>query len=179
MSKLAVDRLVEEVQDELVTFLQSGTIAEKDVVSTLDFTDLKIDDFARLKRIHFALSDPVVDFVEKLPERIRSIKTANQRERVHTRGEVRGRIDWNRTTKLRHTDSYGDRTLFACESPYVEYNIPENLALKRLLWVVHRTAERELTSFNYGWRRDQWSDEQLRVFRRLYSRNPPQPYPRR
>jgi len=90
MSKLAVDRLVDEVQDELVTFLQSGTIAEADVVSTLDFTDLEIDDFARLKRIHFCLSDPVVDFVEKLPERVRSIKTANQRERVHTRGEVRG-----------------------------------------------------------------------------------------
>lgn len=171
MSKLAVDRLVGEVQDELVTFLQSGTIAEADVVSTLDFTDLEIDDFARLKRIHFCLSDPVVGFVKKLPERVRSIKTANQRERVHTRGEVRGSIDWNQTTKLRHTDSYGDRTVFACESPYVEYDIPENLVLKRLLWVVHRTAERELANFDYGWRRDQWSDEKLRGFRRLYSRN--------
>ncbi|WP_121821047.1 hypothetical protein [Halostella salina] len=171
MSKLAVDRLVGEVQDELVTFLQSGTIAEEDVVSTLDFTDLEIDDFARLKRIHFCLSDPVVDFVEKLPERVRSIKTANQRERVHTRGEIRGSIDWNQTTKLRHTDSYGDRTVFACESPYVEYDIPENLVLKRLLWVVHRTVERELASFDYAWRREQWSDDQMREFRRLYSRN--------
>lgn len=171
MSKLAVDRLIGEVQDELVTFLQSGTVAEEDVVSTLDFTDLEIDDFARLKRIHFCLSDPVVDFVEKLPERVRSIKTANQRERVHTRGEVRGSIDWNQTTKLRHTDNYGDRTVFACESPYVEYDIPENLVLKRLLWVVHRTAERELASFDYGWRHEQWSDEKLREFRRLYSRN--------
>ena len=93
MSKLAVDRLIEEVQSELITFLQSGTIAESDVVSTLDFTDLDIDDFARLKRIHYCLSDPVVDFVEKLPERVRSIKTANQRERVQTRGEIRGSID--------------------------------------------------------------------------------------
>jgi hypothetical protein len=171
MSKLAVDRLVGEVQDELVTFLQSGTIAEADVVSTLDFTDLEIDDFARLKRIHFCLSDPVVDFVEKLPERVRSIKTANQRERVHTRGEVRGSIDWNQTTKLRHTDSYGDRTVFACESPYVEYDIPENLVLKRLLWIIRRTVERELGCFDYGWRRDQWSDDRMREFRRLYSRN--------
>lgn len=171
MSKLAVDRLVGEVQDELVTFLKSGTIAEEDVVSTLDFTDFAIDDFARLKRIHFCLSDPVVDFVEKLPERVRSIKTSNQRERVHTRGEVRGSIDWNQTTKLRHTDSYGDRTVFACESPYVEYDIPENLVLKRLLWVVYRTAERELVSFDYGWRHAKWSDEQIRNFTRLYARN--------
>jgi hypothetical protein len=171
MSKLAVDKLVGEVQNELVTFLQSGTIAEEDVVSTLDFTDLEIDDFARLKRIHFCLSDPVVDFVEKLPERVRSIKTANQRERVQTRGEIRGSIDWNQTTKLRHTDSYGDRTVFACESPYVEYDIPENLVLKRLLWVINRTVERELSSFDYGWRHDQWSDDQIREFSRLYSRN--------
>ena len=89
MSKLAVGRLVGEVEDELVTFLQLGTIAEADVVLTLDFTDLEIDDFARLERIYFCLSDPVVDFVEKLPERVRSIKTANQRERVHTRGKHR------------------------------------------------------------------------------------------
>lgn len=171
MSKLAVDRLIGEVQSELVTFLQSGTIAESDVVSTLDFTDLDIDDFARLKRIHYCLSDPVVDFVEKLPERVRSIKTANQRERVQTRGEIRGSIDWNQTTKLRHTDSYGDRTIFACESPYVEYDLPENLVLKRLLWVIHRTADRELSSFDYGWRREQWSDEQIRGFDRLYARN--------
>lgn len=171
MSKLSVDRLVEEVQAELVTFLQSGTIAEEDVVSTLDFTDLEIDDFARLKRIHFCLSDPVVDFVEKLPERVRAIKTANRRKRVHTRGEVRGRVDWNRTTKLRHTDNYGDRTMFACESPYVEYDIPENLVLKRLLWIVRHTVERELSSFDYGWRRDAWSDEQIRTFTRLCSRN--------
>lgn len=171
MSKIPVERLVEEVQSELVTFLQSGTIAEQDVVSTLDFTDLDIDDFARLKRIHFCLSEPVTDFVEALPDRVRSIKTSNQRERVHTRGEIRGSIDWNQTTKLRHTESYGDRTLFACESPYVEYDIPENLVLKRLLWLIHRTAEQELSNFDYAWRRDQWSDDQIQDFLLLYSRN--------
>lgn len=171
MSKLGYDRLVREVQDELVTFLQAGTVAEEDVVSTLDFTELDIDDFARLKRIHFCLSDPVVDFVKQLPARVRHIKTATQRERVHTRGEVRGSVDWNRTTKLRHTDSYGDRTVFACESPYVEYDIPENLVLKRLLWIVERTVDQELSTFDYEWRREQWSDEQIRQFRRLYSQN--------
>lgn len=171
MSKLPVETLVGEVQDELVTFLQSGTIAEREVVSTLDFTDLEIDDFARLKRIHFCLSDSVVEFIEKLPDRIRGIKTATQRERVHRRGEVRGSIDWNATTKARHTESIGDRSLFACESPYVEYDIPENLVLKRLLWVVYRTANQELAEFDHGWRRDKWSDEDIRQFGRTYSRN--------
>jgi len=61
--------------------------------------------------------------------------------------------------------------MFVCESPYVEYDIPENLVLKRLLWIVHRTVERELESFDYGWRREQWSDDRMREFRRLYSRN--------
>lgn len=171
MSKLSVDRLVEEVQSELVTFLQSGTIGEQEVVSTLDFTDLDIEDFDRLKRIHFCLSDPVVEFIEKLPDRVRSIKTSNQPERVHTRGEIRGRIDWNQTTKLRHSTSYGDRTLFACESPYAEYDIPENLVLKRLLWEIQRTAQRELAEFDYAWRKEQWSDDQIQDFTYLYSQN--------
>ena len=171
MSKLSVDRLVEEVQSELVTFLQSGTIGEEDVVSTLDFTDLDIEDFDRLKRIHFCLSDPVVKFVGTLPDRVRSIKTSNQRERVHTRGEIRGRIDWNQTTKLRHSTSYGDRTLFACESPYAEYDIPENLVLKRLLWELQRTAQRELSEFDYAWRKEQWPDDQIQDFTYLYSQN--------
>lgn len=171
MSKLPAETLVERVQSELVTFLQSGTIGETDVVSTLDFTSLEIEDFSRLKRIHFCLSDPVVQFVEKLSNRVRSIKTANQRERIHTRGEIRGSIDWNQTTKLRHTESYGDRTLFACESPYVEYDIPENLVLKRLLWIVRYTAERELSNIDYAWRREQWPDEQIQDYLRLYSNN--------
>lgn len=171
MSKLSVDRLVKEVEAELVTFLQSGTIAERDVVSTLDFTDLEIDDFARLKRIHYCLSDSVVDFVEKLPERVRSIKTSSQRERITSRGEIRGSVDWNQTTKLRHTESYGDRTLFACETPYEEYDTPENLVLKKLLWLVHRTTSRELERFNYDWRREQWSADDIREFDLLYSRN--------
>lgn len=171
MGKLSVDQLVEEVQAELVTFLQSGTIGEEDVVSTLDFTDLDIEDFDRLKRIHFCLDDRVVEFVEKLPNRVRSIKTSNQRERVHTRGEIRGSIDWNQTTKLRYSTNYGDRTVFACESPYAEYDIPENLVLKRLLWEIQRTAQRELTEFDYAWRREQCSDDQIQDFILLYTQN--------
>jgi hypothetical protein len=171
MSKLAVSSIVEDVQSELVTFLQSGTIAEQDVISTLDFTDLEIDDFNRLKRIHFSLSDPVVAFVEQLPNRIRSIKTATQRERIRTRGEIRGSIDWNETTKMRHAESIGDRSAFACESPYVEYDIAENLVLKRLLWLLHRTATQELVEFDYDWRRNQWSDEKIRRFTHIYNRN--------
>ncbi len=171
MSKLAVETLIEDVQSELVAFFQSGTIAEHDIVSTLDFTDLEIDEFSRLKRIHFCLSEPVVEFIDQLPDRIRGIKTATQRERVNTRGEIRGSIDWNQTTKLRHAESIGDRSVFACESPYVEYDIPENLVLKRLLWVIHRTATQELGEFDYEWRHAQWSDEDIRQFDRLYNRN--------
>jgi hypothetical protein len=171
MSKFPVARLTEEVQSELVTFLRSGTIAERDVISTLDFTDLEIDQFSRLKAIHFCLSDPVVEFVDALPDRVRSIKTASQRERNQTRGEVRGAIDWNQTTKLRQTESYGDRTLFACESPYVEYDIPENLVLKRLLWQIKRVVSQDLSRFDYSWRRDAWADEAIEAFERLYARN--------
>jgi hypothetical protein len=137
MSRLGETELATYVRDELVTFLRDGTINEQRVTETLDITDLQIENIDRLKRIHFCLSDPVVEYVDELQERIRRIKTANQRERVATRGEVRGKIDWEETLKHRYSDSVGDRSHFTCETPYTEYNIGENLVLKKLLWTIH------------------------------------------
>ena len=111
----------------------------------MDFTALDIADFDRLKRIHFCLSKQVVEFVRKLPERLRRIKTVTQRESQTSRNEVRGAINWNQTLKLRSTSSYGDRSVFACETPAVAYDIHENRVLKKLLSVIEQTISRDLT----------------------------------
>lgn len=173
MSRIGEAELASRVRDELVTFLRNGTINEQRVTQTLDITDLQIENIDRLKRIHFCLSEPVIDYVKKLQERLRRVKTANQRERVATRGEVRGKIDWEETLKHRYSDSVGDRSRFTCETPYTEYNISENLVLKKLLWVIHTTVESDLSEIDYEWRKqeDKWPEERISMFERLYSRN--------
>lgn len=171
MTKLSRAALTEAVQEELVTYLRSGTVNERSVTRMLDISGLGIEDLNRLKRIHFCLSDDVVEFVQSLQGRLRRIKTANQREREVTRGEVRGSIDWQATTRLRYSEAAGDRTKFACKTPYTEYDIAENLVLKKLLWVIHSTVQDDLSKIDYEWRRDPWPAEQITAFDRIYARN--------
>lgn len=171
MTKLGEQQLATHVRDELVSFLRNGTINERQVAKTLDITDLEIENLDRLKRIHFCLSDPVVEFVDQLQDRLRRIKTANRRQRVTTRGEVRGRVDWQETTRLRYSESVGDRSRFACETPYTEYDIPENLVLKKLLWTIHTTVNTDLSEIDYEWRTNKWPSERIADFNRLYARN--------
>ncbi|PAU85157.1 hypothetical protein CK500_00340 [Halorubrum salipaludis] len=171
MNKLGRQALVDGVQQELVTYLRNGTVNDRAVARWLDITDLNIENLDRLKRIHFCLSDDVVEFAAQLQERLRRVKTANQREREITRGEVRGAVDWPATTRLRYADQSGDRTKFACKTPYTEYNIDQNLVLKKLLWTIHSTVDEDIAAIEYDWRTDAWSDEQIAAFDRTYGRN--------
>ncbi|KOX95424.1 hypothetical protein AMR74_14815 [Halorubrum tropicale] len=171
MSKLSRAALTDAVQEELVTYLRNGTINERSVTRALDISGLGIENLNRLKRIHFCLSDDIVEFVEALQGRLRRVKTANQREREVTQGEVRGGIDWQATTRLRYSEAAGDRTQFACKTPYTEYDIPENLVLKKLLWVIHSTVQDDLSNIDYEWRTNAWPTERITRFDRIYARN--------
>jgi len=133
-SRTPPDELVAETASEFVTFLRKGNINERQISERIDFGGLEIDDFRRLKRVHFVLSDPVIKFVEQLPQRIRQIKKETQRSQKVTRGEVEGRIDWGATTKFRNSQSYGDNTLFVCNTPYAEYDTPENSCSEEIAW---------------------------------------------
>lgn len=171
MTKVSRTTLVDTVQEELITYLRNGTINERSVARTLDVTDLNIENLDRLKRIHFCLSDDVVSFIDGIQEQLRRIKTANQREREFTRGEVRGGIDWQATTRRRFTEAAGDRTRFACKTPYTEYDIAENLVLKKLLWVVHSTVQADISDIDYEWATTVWSKDRIAMFDRTYGRN--------
>ncbi|MFC7216011.1 hypothetical protein ACFQO4_18230 [Saliphagus sp. GCM10025334] len=171
MSRLGRTALVDSVQEELITYLRNGTINQQAVTQCLDITDLNIENLDRLKRIHFCLSDEVVGFVKALQGRLRRIKTANQREREVTRGEVRGGIDWPATTRLRYGDQSGDRTRFACKTPYTEYNIDENLVLKKLIWTIHSTVNEDIATIDYDWRTSAWPDDRIAMLDRVYARN--------
>lgn len=168
---LSASELVNATTEELSTYLRSGTLNTHVLTQSLDYEGLDIDDWERLKRIHFCLANPVHDFVTVLPDRVRRIKTEHQREHIHTQGEVRGSINWSATLRNRSESGYADRSRFVCNNPYTEYDIPENRVLKRLLWAIHRTVTNDLETVEYDWRRRYWTDDQLAQFDRLYNQN--------
>jgi len=168
---LTADALVDATTEELATYLRSGAINPRALTQSLDYEGLDIDDWDRIKRIHFCLSEDVHNFISKLPERVRRIKTENQREHVDTQGEVRGSINWSGTLRTWSDSGYADKSRFVCDTPYTEYDIAENRVLKRLLWHVHRTVTTDLRGVEYDWRRQYWTDDQIDHFDRLYKQN--------
>ncbi len=168
---LAAKELVNATSEELSTYLQSGALNTQALTHSLDYEGLDIEDWERIKRIHFCLADDVHDFITALPDRVRRIKTEHQRENIYTQGEVRGSINWSATLRTRSETGYADRSRFVCNTPYTEYDIAENRVLKRLLWHIHRTVTDELQNVKYDWRYDFWTDDQLASFDRLYKQN--------
>lgn len=168
---LTRDALVTATSEELLTYLRSGTLNTHALTRSLDYDGLDIADWDRLKRIHFCLADDVHEFVTKLPERLRRIKTENQHEHVSTHGEIRGSIDWSSTLRTWSDTGYADRSRFVCDTPYTEYDIAENRVLKRLLWHIYRTVKTDLRDIDYDWRREYWSDDRIESFTRRYSQN--------
>lgn len=168
---LTATELVNATTEELSTYLRSGTLNTHALSHSLDYEGLDIDDWDRIKRIHFCLASTVHDFVTALPDRVHRIKTEHQREDIHTQGEVRGSINWSATLRTRSETGYADRSRYVCNTPYTEYDIPENRVLKRLLWEIHRTVTNDLEAVEYDWRREYWTDDQLARFDRLYNQN--------
>lgn len=168
---LTAEALVEATTEELATYLRSGALNTRTLAQSLDYEGLDIDDWERIKRIHFCLSEAVHDFIDALPERVRRIKTENQREHIDTRGEIRGSIDWSSTLRTWSDSGYADRTRFVCDTPYTEYDISENRVLKRLLWHIHRTVTTDLRGVEYDWRQQYWATDQIDRFSRLYKQN--------
>ncbi|MFC4540802.1 hypothetical protein ACFO5R_02525 [Halosolutus amylolyticus] len=169
--KLTADDLVDATTEELLTYLRTGALNTQALTHSLNYEGLDIEDWDRLKRIHFCLTDDVHNFITALPDRVRRIKTEHQREHLQTRGEIRGSINWGSTLRVQSETGYADRSQFVCNTPYTEYDIPENRVLKRLLWEIHRTVTKELQSIEYEWRRENWTDDQLTQFTRLYKQN--------
>ena len=170
MVKTPPEQLASYVTDELVTYLGSGRLNEFVLTSTIDFSGLDIEDLDQLKQLHFVLSDAVVEFIRKLPERLRRVKSVNQRTSRLERGAVRGKIDWQGTLQTRAKTGFNDRTLFVVDRPEVEYDIPENRVLKKLLAVIAEPLARDIEGTAQEWRAA-WDDADIVRLQRTLANN--------
>ncbi|WP_136687454.1 hypothetical protein [Halorhabdus amylolytica] len=171
MSSSESDSLVDEIVEDLTPYLNGGSISRAELNRDLEYEGLDIDNFDRLKDIHFALSESVVEFVEDLPYRLRRISTEHGRVKSESKGEIHGSVDWDRTFERRYEQNPDDPTLFVCNTPVAEYDLPENLVLRKLVEIVSDIVTSELTEIDYDWRTGRWSDELITRFQRTRSKN--------
>jgi hypothetical protein len=150
ISKITPEEMLEEIGGKLIVYLKNGTL---NMDSFLNKIDMNIDDMDQLLRIHFLLKDKVRKFIEKLPNRIRNIKTSTQKINRQLKGEVRGKIDWQETIRYRCNTNYKDSTTFVCQQTNKDFNIKENLVLKKLLNIIHSIIFQDLDASpeNYSW----------------------------
>ncbi|WP_435317942.1 hypothetical protein [Haloarchaeobius sp. TZWSO28] len=160
MSKTPAHELRELVAEELITYLGEGVLNRDQYAESLDYSGIEIEDFDQLKKLHFVLHGDVVEYIDRLPDRLRRIKTITRQQTETVRGEVRGTVNWQQTTRERGSLGYNDPTLFVVSNPEVEYDIPENRVLKKLLSVIAEPLTEDVESVDRDWR-EQWDDQDI------------------
>ena len=158
--KISAEEMLEEISDELIVYLKQGSIK---IDSFLKKLDLNINNLDQLLRIHFLLKPKVKNFIEELPYLIRNIKTSTQKNNREVNGEIRGRIDWQATIAHRSKSNFTDKSRFVCQQVDKDFNIKENLVLKKFLNILDEILINDLNSSwsDYQWLSDWFSSDGL------------------
>jgi len=170
-------QLIDAVSENLFAYVMHGEIAEQQIFDDLKPTGLdeRFESFEALVDLHFLLRPEVVDFVEMLPQRLRSIKTQTQNVQTTARGKITGRVDWESTIRRRYSKAPNDRSLFVCDNRHESYDIDENIVLKRFLSTVYTTLDdcEMYLEREYDWVTDRWKENLTLVdrMRDLFERN--------
>jgi hypothetical protein len=169
--------ILEQLTQDVLAYVMRGGFPESAVARSIkpEGLDERFAEYETLLDLHFVLKDDVVAFVRELDARLRSVRTETERVSRTRRGTVDGRIDWAATTKRRYSGNPSDRALFVCENRSEDYDIPENVVLKRLLSVVYTTldAAEEYLNGDYEWVRETWKGDPQLIgdLRRVMERN--------
>lgn len=123
--------IINKLKDYLQLYLFKGIGFPENGINKL--FDLKENELNTLKSVHFFLSSELNDFIEILPQLMRNLSHSTSKEKIISKGVIRGKIDWNKTFKIRYSQGYNDLSLFACNLPSKSYDLCENQLLKFLL----------------------------------------------
>ncbi|MFB6178609.1 MAG: hypothetical protein ABEI77_02660 [Halorientalis sp.] len=160
------EQLLDQLTQDILSYAMYGAFPERDIAAAIkpDELDERFEEYELLLDLHFVLQDEVTDFVRELPQHIRSIRTETRNVSRTKRGAIDGRIDWSSTIKQRYSQSPNDRGLFVCTNRSEDYDIPENIVLKRLLAIIYGTltAAESYLRADYEWVQETWrGDEDL------------------
>ncbi|WP_440769187.1 hypothetical protein [Natronorubrum sp. DTA28] len=171
------DDLLEQVTEDILAHVMNGSFPERELAQSIkpEQLDERFEEYELLLDLHFILKSDVVDFVRDLSTHLRSLRTETRTTSRTRRGAVDGRIDWNETIKKRYSEHPRDRSIFVCNNRTVDYDIPENIVLKRLVSIIHTTI-REAEAYlrgEYDWVRETWkgSTDLIDELQRIVERN--------
>jgi len=147
-----------------------GSFPERELAQSIkpEQLDDRFEEYELLLDLHFILKSDVVSFVRDLSKHLRSIRTETQTTSRTRRGTVDGRINWGATIKKRYSEHPRDASIFVCDNRSVDYDIPENIVLKRLISVIHTTIREaeEYLRGEYEWVQETW-ERQREPHRRI------------
>lgn len=157
------ETLLDQLTQDVLTYVMHGEFPEHHFAQELAPSELdeRFHDYEMLVRLHFILRPDVVEFVERLPKELRKIKTQTSSVSTVNRGVVDGRINWSATTRRRYSRNPNDRSLFVCDNRTEDYDIDENVVLKRLLAIIYETLSEceEYLARDYQWVNERWKGE--------------------
>lgn len=171
------EAIIDQLSQDIVSYVMAGSFEEQQIAREIkpDDLDERFEDYRLLLDLHFILKEDVVDFVRKLPKRLRSISTETKTVSRTRRGTVDGHINWGATMKKRYSQNPSDSSLFVCDNRSEDYDTPENIVLKQVISVVYETIEQaeKYIKQKYGWAQDTWrgEDELIDELKRIVERN--------
>lgn len=173
--KTPEDILIDRIADDFQTYLMKGICLDS-FSSKID-PNLRINDVEKLLRIHFVLTEKndsspgVIDFIKKLPPRLRKLKTSIKKVNEVHHGQIRGKIDWQDTIKKRSKTNVEYNTTYSCLKSNKNFQIKENLVLKELLSIIYEIVFNDLKPAlekdeRYEWLKD-WTSKKDRNLKSL------------
>jgi len=143
---------------DLITYIKAGYIEIAPIIKEIN---PNINDFKRLLVIHYILTPEVSDFILRLPNMLRNLKTSTSKRETNLYGEIKGQIDWSKTIAMRLNNNYIDEMIFSCTEIKKEYSIKENLVLKELIETLYNVFFNELNIKE--WSKYEWFSQTLKM----------------
>ncbi len=178
--KVEEKQLLNEISEDFIQFLMQGNLLS--FFKKID-PDLNIRDINKLLRIHFVLTKMneeskevgVIDFISGLRRNIRRIKTIAESKDDIFLGEIKGKINWNKTIKQKIDKFPEGNMYYVCEKKERHYEIIENLILKTLLKLIYEIVTNDLQvslEKKYAWLIDWVSRPELKEdLKHVYLKN--------
>jgi hypothetical protein len=154
------EELIDGLTQDIIAYVMNGGFPKQELATSIkpEALDQRFEEYELLFDLHFILKPEVVEFVEQLSQRLRNVRTETKTVARTQRGGIDGHINWGATVKARYATNPNDRSLFVTENRSEDYDIPENIVLKRLLAVIYTTL-RDADDYlkgNYEWVTDRW-----------------------
>jgi hypothetical protein len=171
------EELLDQLTEDVLTYVMHGGFPEDEIAQSIKpkGLDERFEDYELLLDLHFILKEDVINFVRDLSGHLRNVRTETETISRNRRGTVDGHINWNSTIKTRYSRNPSDDSLFVCDNRSENYDIAENIVLKRLISVIYTTLREsdEYLRKEYEWVQETWrgKEDLIEDLYRIVERN--------